>query len=120
MKKLIFVFALLSTGVFAQSADYICHVRNYRLDLHLRQDRSTHFWLTDTMNHYTVSHGYPGSIERAGDKVKYLFYPGNASPVMMMFNYQDTIDLPAKLPMYIETKAGGFLLWEKMVCSRRS
>lgn len=119
MKKIVFLLTFFASHAFAQSADYVCNVRQYRVDLNLRQDRSTHFWLTDTMNYDVISHGFAGSVERRGERLNYFFYPGNASPVMMTFKFEDTVNFPAKILGRIETKVRGFLLWENMTCSRR-
>lgn len=116
---MLFLLSFFALNTFAQSADYTCDVRQYRVDLNLRQDRSTHFWLTDTIQYDVIAQGFAASIEKRGNLTDYFFYPGNASPVMMTFKSEDIVNLPLKLSASIETKVRGFLLRDGMSCSRR-
>lgn len=116
---LIFALILLTSHAYSQSADYVCDVRNYRLEINLRADLSTDFWLTDTFNHDVIAMGYAGFIEKKGGKSIYHFYPGNAYPVALTFKTQDAIDFPDQIKGYIETRVRGFLLWENLTCNKR-
>ena len=120
MKKLLLgCLTLLSLNVFADSADYRCDIRRYRLEVTLTDSTSTSMWLTDTDNRTTVAHGYAKSMARKGDKTIFSFFPGNADPMKLTFKSQDVLDLPEEIQGNIDTMAGGFILREKMDCYKR-
>lgn len=110
---------LMSLNGFAQSADYSCDIRRYKLDVTLTDSTSTSMWLTDTNNYTTIAHGYAKSISRSGDKTIFSFYPGQADPLKLSFKTQDIIDFPNMIKGSIDTMAGGFILREKMDCYKR-
>lgn len=117
MKGIIF-FALLfsSLSSLAASADYTCHLRQYRIDLTL-DDRSTHMWLTDTMYYDTIFQAYTGWVEKVNDKTNFHFYP-TVGHTVLTFKTQDTVELPAKLNGWINGRARGFPLWDSISCRK--
>lgn len=120
MKKFILTaLMLMSLNGFAQTADYSCDIRRYRLDVTLTDSTSTSMWLTDTYNYSTIAQGYAKSISRSGDKTVFSFYPGQADPMKLAFKTQDITDLPDMIKGSIDTMAGGFILREKMDCYKR-
>lgn len=120
MKKLLLAsLMLLSMNGFAQTADYSCDIRRYRLDVTLTDSTSTSMWLTDTFNYTTIAQGYAGSISRSAGTTTFSFYPGQASPMKLAFKSQDIIDFPSVIKGSIDTMAGGFILRERMDCYKR-
>jgi hypothetical protein len=120
MKKFMLAsLMLMSLNGFAQSADYSCDIRRYRLEVTLTDSISTSMWLTDTNTHTTISQGYAKSISRTADKTIFSFYPGQADPMKLSFKTQDIIDFPDTIKGSIDTMAGGFILREKMDCYKR-
>ena len=119
MKMILFAgLMFLSLNGFAQSADYTCDIRRYRLEVSLTDSISTSMWLTDTDNHHTVAQGYAKTISRKDGKTIFSFYPGQADPMKLTFKSQDVIDLPSEIQGSIDTMAGGFILREKITCYR--
>jgi predicted RecB family nuclease len=120
MKKIISLILLtLSFHAFSQSADYVCDVQNYRVEINLRTDTSTHMWLTDRSDQRTIAQAYAGSIETDHAYSIYHFYPGNADEAKLTFRTQDAVNFPGRIYGYIETKARGFLLNDYLTCSKR-
>jgi hypothetical protein len=119
-KFALIILMLISFNSFAYDADYSCDLGQYRLDVTLTADKSTSMWLTDLNNRSVIAQGYAKVIEKVGDKSNYFFYPGIAEPVKLTFKTQDAIDFPDMIRGRIETKAGGFLLWEKMDCYKQN
>lgn len=121
MKKLMLTsLMLISMNGFAQSADYSCDLGRYRLDVTLTPDTSTSMWLTDVYNHTTIAQGYAKAVSKVGDNTVYSFYPGQADPMKLTFKTQDIIVFPKIIKGSINTKAGGFLLIEKMDCDKQN
>ena len=116
MKKFILGLCLLSSSAAFAYTDYVCEVRQYQVELTLTQDTSTHMWLRE--RYEVLAHAYAGWVEKKDGKMIYHFYPGNAEPAQITFKAQDVIDLPEKLNGYIETKARGFLLWDRLNCRK--
>lgn len=119
MRNLILVVGLL-LSFSSFGADYVCDVRNYRVEIVLTPDTSTSYFLTDRNNYQTISHGFAASITKKDGVSTYFFYPGNADNVKLSFRTEDVENSPAKMKGYIETKARGFLLWDYMNCSKRN
>lgn len=119
--KNIFIIALLalSFNSFAQSKDYACDVRQYRVELILTPDTSTSFFLMDMHNYQTLANGFAANITREKGLVTYHFYPGNAHPMKLTFREDDVNNMPDKMRGYIETKARGYLLWDYVNCRKR-
>ena len=118
MKKIILFNALLvSFNLFAQSADYVCEFRQYRLDLELRQDRSTHLWVSDY--HGVIFQSYAGFVEKRGTNSHYFFYPAYSDQAELTFKTQDTIDFPKHLTGKINTRLRGFLVRDSFNCTKR-
>lgn len=116
MKKCILALCFLSSISALAYTDYRCEVRQYQVELTLTQDTSTHMWLLD--RHEVLAQAYAGWVEKKDAKLIYHFYPGNAEPAQITFKAQDVMDLPQKLDGYIETKARGFLLWDRLSCRK--
>ena len=73
----------------------------------------------DVYDHRTLATGYAATVQKVGDKTVYNFYPGQASPMKLVFKTQDIIDFPKVIKGSIDTMAGGFILREKMDCYKR-
>jgi hypothetical protein len=118
MKKIILLsIFIITSNLYAQSADYSCELRQYRLDLNLRQDRSTHLWVRDY--HGVIFQSFAGFVEKKGTNSHYHFYPAHSDPAVLILRTQDTIDLPNKLTGTINTKLRGFLIRDTFNCVRR-
>lgn len=117
MKKIVlFICFVFSFNLFSQSMDYRCNVRNYTIDLNLRNDTSTHIWLYDNMYREVIAQAYAGAVQREGSNNVYLFYPGNAAPIKLVLKTKVATSFPDRFAAYIETRARGFLLWENINC----
>ena len=119
MKNILLASLLIASfNSFAESADYVCGVQHYQVELTLSPDSNTSMWLTDTLPYETISQGFAEFVEKKGSTSTYHFYPAGADEVQLTFKTQDVLDLPETLNGYIETKAHGFLLWDKLPCRR--
>lgn len=110
----------ISLNAFSQSADYVCDVRNYRVEVTLTPDTSTSFFFIDRNNTETIAHGYAASLRKQSVVTSYSFYPANADKVVLSFRNDDLASYPSQMRGYIETKARGFLLNDYLNCSRRN
>ena len=118
--KIVGILALLmgSTNAFAESADYVCSVNQYRVDLILTDvATSSSFWLTDDSGR-VLSLGYALFVENAGEETLYHFYP-QAGETILTFDTADVTSQPESLYGTIQTTADGFPLYDRLSCIKQ-
>ena len=117
MKKIILpIIAFLSFSLSAR--EYNCDVRNYRLQIDLEGDRSTHVWIKNLNTYSVLYQGYAGSIER-GNRVTSFFFYGRNEPSIISFKNSDVKNQKDKIKGHIEATLEGLYFRDYMDCRAR-
>jgi len=120
MKKLILSLILTASfSSFAQSADYVCEVMNFRVELTLTADETTSMWLTDTMNHEVIMQGYANFVEKKGLNSTYHFHQSGTGDARLTFKTKDAVDFPQRMTGVIQTTVRPILMRDTLNCVKR-
>lgn len=118
MKKIILISSfLLSTTIFAASADYRCNIRSYDFDLSLTGDRSTHIRVKEY--HSTIFQAYAGTVEKNSSLTAFTFYPALTGPMKITFKTDDVFIMPEQLTAKVNGTVNGFILSGFLNCTKR-
>ena len=120
MKKLLLACLLsISFNSFAQSADYVCEVMNFRVELTLTADEATSMWLTDTLNYEVILQGHATFVEKKGANSTYHFHQSGTGDVRLTFRTQHAVDFPERMTGVIQTTVRPILMRETLSCVKR-
>lgn len=120
MKKLILSLLLAtSSNTFAQSADYVCEVMNFRVELTLTAGETTSMWLTDTMNYEVIMQGSANFVEKKGSNSVYHFHQSGTGDATLTFKTQTAVDFPDRMTGVISTTVKPILMRDNLSCVKR-